>query len=62
MCNGQGPMTKVIDHERRTRRWIVPLLVGLLLSYIGFKSLHIAVAVEAYRNQPLSVDTTGAAK
>ncbi|MEM9011067.1 MAG: hypothetical protein AAGE18_07570 [Pseudomonadota bacterium] len=50
------------EREPRTRALMYTLIVGLLLTYAIFKAHHIQVAMEAYRHQPLAVDTSQAAK
>lgn len=50
------------ERERKSARFYWILIAGLLVGYIAIKSHHIALAIEVYRGQPLTEDTSGAAK
>jgi len=50
------------DRERQSQRLFYALIFALLLGYAAIKSHHILLAMEVYRGQTLTVDTTGAAK
>ena len=51
-----------VERERRSARLFWALILALLIGYAAIKARHIAVAVSAYQDQPLTVDTRGAAK
>lgn len=48
--------------EHKSQRFFYALILGLLMAYGTLKAVHIAVAMDAYEGQVLSVDTKGAAK
>lgn len=48
--------------EKRSQRLFLVLILGLLVGYAVLKYGHIVTALEAYKGQPLNVDTSGAAK
>ncbi|CUH78472.1 hypothetical protein TRM7557_01897 [Tritonibacter multivorans] len=50
------------ERERKSQRLFWALISALILGYAVIKARHIAVALEAYDSQPLTGDTTGAAK
>lgn len=50
------------DREHKSQRFFYALIAALLLGYAALKGQHIALAIEAFQNQPLQVDTSGAAK
>jgi hypothetical protein len=50
------------ERERKSRRIFYLLILVLLLLYAAIKTHHILLAMDAYRGQPLEIDTTGAAK
>lgn len=49
------------DRESRSRRIFYAMILGLLVSYIGIKTWHVMLAMDAYQGQPLE-RTHGAAK
>ena len=48
--------------ERKSRRMMVGLMVGALVAYIAYKSVHLTVALEAWNGQAIVGDTSRAAK
>ena len=50
------------DRERKSQRFFYILIAALLLGYAALKGQHIALAIGAFENQALDIDTTGAAK
>lgn len=62
MFFGQVRMTRPTNREHRSQRLFWALILGLIVVYGVVKTRHIALAFEAYQDQPLMTDTTGAAK
>lgn len=50
------------ERERKSQRIYWIMIAALLIGYIAIKSYHVALAIQVYDGQPLTVDTTGAAK
>ncbi len=55
-------MNDLADRERRSRRLFIAIMVGALVCYLGFKTWHISVALEAWQGQPLTADISRAAR
>ena len=51
-----------VERERRSQRLFWALIIALLLGYGVIKARHVIIALGAYDGQPLTVDTSGAAK
>jgi len=49
------------DHEARSCRLYLGLIIVLLLVYGALKAWHVSVALRAFDGQELQVDTRGAA-
>ena len=62
MYYGQGKVMTDPEREKRSQRLFYVLILGLILGYAAIKYRHITLALDAYQGQPLSVDTTQAAK
>jgi hypothetical protein len=55
-------MNDLADRERRSRRLFIAIMVGALVCYLGYKTWHISVALEAWQGQSLTADTSRAAR
>ncbi len=55
-------MNDPADRERRSRRLFVAIMVTALVCYLGYKTWHISVALEAWQGQALAADTSRAAR
>ena len=62
MCNGPQMMTRKAEEDPKFRRLMYAMILALLVGYIGLKSWHVMIAMDAYQGQVLSEDTKGAAK
>lgn len=51
-----------IEKEPQFRNKMFALIGFLLVAYIGIKSWHVMIAVDAYQGQVLETGTQGAAK
>ena len=55
-------MNDLADRERRSRRLFIAIMAGTLVCYLGYKTWHLSVALEAWQGQALTADTSGAAQ
>ena len=55
-------MNDLADRERRSRRLFIAIMVGALVCYLGYKTWHFTVALEAWQGQALTAGTSGAAR
>jgi hypothetical protein len=55
-------MNDLANRERRSRRLFITIMVGALVCYLGYKTWHVSVALEAWQGQALTADTSRAAR
>ena len=62
MLFGQDKVMTDLEREKRSQRMFYALILGLIVAYGAIKYRHIVMAIEAYQDQPLTADTSRAAK